>query len=189
DEKAIRQLSDAFAQAFAKGDAKAIAAMYDEDAELIEEFGRRSEGGAAIEDRFQSILQARPGAAIEISIDSLRFLAPDVAKEEGHTRVNSAASSESLRRYTVLYVKKDGRWLCASDREEHSTAVPHYEHLKCLSWLVGDWVDQSAESTIHASCHWSPDKNFLLREFTVHVQRRPLMTVSQRIGWDPRSKR
>src|SRR5262249_9045790 len=35
DEKAIRQLSDAFAQAFAKGDAKAIAAMYDEDAELI----------------------------------------------------------------------------------------------------------------------------------------------------------
>ena len=94
----------------------------------------------------------------------------------------------SLRRYTVLYVKQNGRWLCSSEREEHAARVAHHEHLKALEWLVGDWVEQSSDSTVHAICRWSQDKNFLLRDFTVHVQGRPVMTINQRIGWDPLTK-
>jgi hypothetical protein len=76
----------------------------------------------------------------------------------------------------------------SSVREEHSASVAHHEHLKALGWLVGEWLDQSSDSTVHASCRWSEDKNFLLRDFTVHVQGRPVMTVNQRIGWDPLAK-
>jgi hypothetical protein len=41
DEKAIRAVGDAFTRSFAASDAKAIAAMYTEDAELIDENGER----------------------------------------------------------------------------------------------------------------------------------------------------
>ena len=162
--------------------------MYTEDAELIDELGVRTEGRAAIEEYYRSLFQNGPGAAIDISVDSLRFLSPDVAKEEGHTRLNSAGTPQSVRRYTALFVKKDGRWLCSSDREEHSAQVAHHEHLMPLGWLVGEWVDQGSDATIHAVCRWSDDKNFLLRDLTVNVRGKPVMTVNQRIGWDPLGK-
>ena len=112
DEKAIRAVGDAFTRSFAAGDAKAVAAMFSEDAELIDENGERIEGATAIEEFYTAIFPgAGPARRSRSSIDSLRFLSPDVAKEEGHTRVKSAGEPETLRRYTVLYVKQ--RWAMA----------------------------------------------------------------------------
>ncbi len=54
--------------------------------------------------------------------------------------------------------------------------------------MVGDWIDESSESVIHATCRWSADKNFLLRDFTIQSEGKSVMTVTQRIGWDPLSK-
>ncbi len=188
DERAIRAVGDRFKHSFAAGDAKAVAALFSEDAEFVNENGVREQGREAIEQFYQERFQARPQPTIEIAIESLRFLSPEVAKEEGHSRVKSSSEPETLRRYTVFFVKKEGRWLYSSVREEHSASVAHHEHLKPLEWLVGEWVDQSSDSTVHVSCRWSPDKNFLLRDFTVHVQGRPVMTVNERIGWDPLGK-
>jgi uncharacterized protein (TIGR02246 family) len=182
-------MADAFSRAFGAGDAKAVAAMFSDDAEFIVDNGERLRGRPAIEELYASLFQARPGATIAISIDSLRFLSPEVAKEEGHTRVKSRGEPEILRGYTVLYVKQKGRWMYSSVREEHAAGVAHHEHLKPLEWLVGDWVEQSSNSTVHATCRWSDDKNFLLRDFTINVQGRPVMTVHQRIGWDPLTKK
>ena len=86
DEKAIRAVGDAFTRAFDAGDAKAVAALYTEDAELIDENGDGSRADRRSRSFYASIFQEGPGATIEISIDSLRFLGPDVAKEEGQTR-------------------------------------------------------------------------------------------------------
>jgi uncharacterized protein (TIGR02246 family) len=188
DEKAIRAVGDAFARSFTAGDAKSVAAMFSEDGELIDENGERAQGRRAIEELYTGLFQSRPRSTIDIAIESLRFLSPDVAKEEGHTQVKSAGEPATLRRYTVLYVKQDGRWLYSSVREEHAATATHHEHLKPLKWLLGNWVDQSSDSTVYVSCRWSPDKNFLLRDFTVHVQGQPVMTVNQRIGWDGLTK-
>ena len=54
--------------------------------------------------------------------------------------------------------------------------------------MVGEWLDESSDSIIHATCRWSDDKNFLLRDFVIHVQGKPVMNVTQRIGWDPLTK-
>lgn len=116
DEKAIRGVGDAFARAFAAGDSRSVAAMFSEDAELIDESGQRILGRPSIEEYYDALFQARPKSTIEIAIDSLRFLSPDVAKEEGHTRVKSSDEAATLRRYTVLYIKQDGRWLYSSAR-------------------------------------------------------------------------
>ena len=76
----------------------------------------------------------------------------------------------------------------SSVREELEPGLPHQERLKELEWLVGDWIDESSESVIHGTCRWSADKNFLLRDFTIQSEGKPVMTVTQRIGWDPLSK-
>jgi uncharacterized protein (TIGR02246 family) len=189
DRAAIYAMAEAFTRAYNAGDAKSLAALFTDDAEVIDEEGIRIHGGPEIETAYAGIFQARPGAAIEISRASLRFLGPDVATEEGHTRIKPRGGSpESLRRYTLLYVRQGNRWLYSMVREEHPQVLTPHEHLKELEWLIGEWVDEGSEATVHATCRWTPDKNFLLRDFLVHAHGRPVMTVNQRIGWDPLTK-
>lgn len=186
DEKAIKQVTDTFIRAFNAGDAKTVASLYTDDAELIDEYGERIDGRPTIEKFYTALFEARKGATIDVSMASLRFLGPDVAKETGQTRVNPGGTEPpTYRDYTVIYVKQDGRWLHSSVREEFPTALAHHERLKELEWMIGDWVDESSESLIHATCRWSEDKNFLLRDFEIQVQGKPMMKVTQRIGWDP----
>ena len=88
-------------------------------------------------------------------------------------------------RYTVVFVKREGRWLQASVRDEHDTDVPHSERLRALDWLVGEWVSESADAVVQTTCQWSDNKCYLLRSFTVQMEGKPAMTGQQRIGWNP----
>jgi uncharacterized protein (TIGR02246 family) len=186
DVKAIKQVTEAFTNAFSAGDAKAVADLYTDDAELIDENGELIQGRPTIRDFYAALFNERKGATIEIAPASLRFLGPDVAKEDGQTRVNpSGGEPATYRDYTVLYVKQGGRWLHSSVREEHSIGLAHHERLAELEWMIGEWLDESSDSIIHANCRWSDDKNFLLRDFVIHVQGKPVMNVTQRVGWDP----
>jgi hypothetical protein len=85
----------------------------------------------------------------------------------------------------LIYVKQEGRWFYSSVREEHPRGLVHHEQLKELDWMIGEWLDENSESIIHATCRWSEDQNFLLRDFVIHVRGKAVMNVSQRIGWDP----
>ncbi len=190
EERAVRAVGETFTSAYNAGDAKAVATLFTEDAEMVDENGERIKGRPTIQAFFDAMFRERKGAKIEISLESLAFLGPEVAKEEGHTRVKPAEkeASDAVRRYTVLFVKQGGKWLYSSVHEDDEPGLAHHERLKELEWMLGDWIDETTDSTVQASCRWSPDKNFLLREFTIHVQGKPVMTVTQRIGWDPLTK-
>ncbi len=185
DESALRSLAAAYAQAYSTGDARALASLFTEDAEMIDEHGGRISGRPAIESVFTSVFRQRTGAALALAPTSLRFLGPDAAQEEGQSTLSIGQEPPSLLRYTALYVKQGGRWRYSSLREEHDPAVPPHQRLQELAWLVGDWTDESPDSVVHATCRWTEDGHFLLRDFTVRVQGKPVMTVNERIGWDP----
>jgi uncharacterized protein (TIGR02246 family) len=186
DEKAIRATTDAFAQAFQKGDAKAIAALFTEDGEAIDAEGEATQGRAALEQHYAERLAAAPGDKIEAAVDAVKILAPGVARVTGHTQVTPSGGGPPLTgRFTAINVKRDGRWLLASVRELPDPEVGHYDHLKELEWLVGDWVEESADAVITSSVAWTDDKNFLFRSFAVRVKGKPELTGTQRIGWDP----
>jgi uncharacterized protein (TIGR02246 family) len=130
DVKAIKQVTEVFTRAFNAGDAKTVAELYTDDAELIDEYGERIQGRPTIRDFYSALFNERKGATIEISVASLRFLGPDVAKEHGQTRViPGGGEPATYRDYTVLYVKQAGRWLHSSVREEHSIGLDHHERL------------------------------------------------------------
>jgi uncharacterized protein (TIGR02246 family) len=189
DEKAIHSIADAYARAYNAGDARALAALFGDDAEMIDEDGEHLRGRPMIEEVFRSIFKQRPGATIKIIPASLRFLGPDVAQEEGQTLVQArSGQAPTTRHYTVLFLKRGNLWMYSTIREEHEKGLTHHQRLQELEWLVGEWLDESPDSFVRTTCRWTEDQNFLLRDFTVHVQGKPVMTVNERIGWDPSTR-
>ena len=182
---AIQAVSTAFVTSYNAGDVKAIAALFTDDAESIDEDGSVVEGKQAIADSFAKTLAASPGSKIEVRVDSIRFLSPDVAKEEGRCTISLADGSTAVDRYTVLYVNKGGKWLQSSVREHPDSDLSPHERLKELEWLVGDWINESQDALVRTSCKWSEDGNFLLRDFLVKTQGQTVLSGTQRIGWDP----
>jgi uncharacterized protein (TIGR02246 family) len=185
DEKAIRANVAAFAKAYNAQDAKGIAALFTPNGQVVDEEGNAAEGRDEIEKVFKELFTTTPQKRIEVSIDSIRFIGPDVALEEGSTKETlTGGETPEYDRYKVLHVKRDGKWLMALAQDsEGEPATPH-EQLESLAWLVGEWVDDGGSTVVNSSCRWSDDKNFLLQEFKLQINGENAMRVSQRIGWD-----
>ena len=186
DQKAIAGLVAAFSKAFNGGDAAAAAATFAEDALVVDEHGERTEGRAAIRAQLAASFADNPGSTIAIKVDSLRFLGPDTALEEGRTTITPAGpgGEPEITRFTVVYIKKNGQWLQSAVRDEHDHDLGPHDRLKELEWLVGDWVNESQDAIVSTSCKWTDDGNFLIRDFTMKTQGQPVLSGTQRIGWD-----
>ena len=187
DENAIAALVASFTKAFNAGDATAAAATFTEDALVVDEQGERTEGRAAIRAQLAASFADNPGSTIAIKADSLRLLGPDAALEEGRTTITPAGPSGEPEntRFTVVYIKKDGHWLQSAVRDELAHDLGPHDRLKELEWLVGDWINESQAAVVNTSCKWTDDGNFLVRHFTVKTQGQPVLSGTQRIGWDP----
>ncbi|WP_435011908.1 YybH family protein (plasmid) [Tundrisphaera lichenicola] len=190
DEKAIKVLLDAFTKAFNVGDATAAADTYAETAIVVDEQGERTEGRAAIGDHYARSFADNPGSKISIQVEALRFLGPETAIEVGRTTITPAADTGApeVTRFTAVYVKNDNRWLQSAVRDEVAHDVAPHERLKDLEWLVGDWVNESQDAVVTTTCKWSKGGNFIDREFSVQTKGQPVLSGTQRIGWDPLKK-
>ncbi|HTU25438.1 MAG TPA: SgcJ/EcaC family oxidoreductase, partial [Pirellulales bacterium] len=188
DEKAIRDVVARLVKAYNGGDADAIASLFTIDGEMIDDEGARVQGRQAIAQDFAAIFQEHPKAKIEIAIDTIRFLGPTLAIEEGTSTVtyDPDAAAESGR-YQVTYAKQDGKWLTGIARElpEEMTGDKALEQ---LAWLVGNWIDESPQAWVKTSYQWSDDHHFLVGSFSVRIAGRPAIEGVHRIGWDPLAK-
>jgi uncharacterized protein (TIGR02246 family) len=190
DEAAIRANVAAFVRAYNAGDAKAVAALFAPDALIVDKEDDTSQGRAAIEQTFADLFAAAPQKRLEVFIGSIRFIGPDLAVEVGTTKeLPAPGEPPDYDRYTVLHVKRDGKWLMALARDAEGEPPPNHERLRPLAWLVGDWVDDGGSVVVFSTCRWSEDRNFLLQEFKLQIEGQEAMRVSQRIGWDPLAKR
>ncbi len=190
DEAAIRASVEAFEKAYNARDAKAIAALFIPEGQMVDDEGNTSEGREAIAEVFADVFAEMPEARIEATVDSIRFIGTDLAVEVGATKMTPApGETPEHGRYTVLHVKRDGKWLMALARDTEGQPPTSHERLQPLAWLIGEWIDESEDSVVFTSCRWSEDKNFILQDLNVQMAGRSAMKVTQRIGWDPLSKR
>jgi uncharacterized protein (TIGR02246 family) len=185
NEAAIRKAAESYVQAYQKGDAKALAALWGLEAEYVNPAtGKRVKGRKAIEEEFARIFAEGP-APLEVTIRSIRFVTPEVAIEEGDARVTPPGEVPEESTYIAIHVKRDGQWLLDSVRETDLPArTTNHEHLKELEWLVGTWVDTDEAATIETNCQWARNKNFLTRTFKVTVGEHLDLEGTQIIGWD-----
>jgi uncharacterized protein (TIGR02246 family) len=191
DEKAIKALLDEFVRAFNAGDALAAAATYTETALVVDDQGERIEGRTAIRDQYAGSFADNPGSTITIQVDSLRFLSPETALEEGRTTIDPAKGrgAPEITRFTAVYVKNGGKWLQSAIRDEIAHDIAPHDRLKELEWLIGDWVNESQDAVVSTTCKWAKGGNFIDREFTMKTKGKPVLSGTQRIGWDPLTRR
>lgn len=191
DEAAIRLTVDSFAKAYADGDATAAAAHFASNAEYVDESGTVVEGRAAIEQSFTELFAENPDCRLEMTVDSIRFISAGVAVEDGTTSFTCANHQDCVdSRYTTVHVKTDGRWLAASVRDHAPRDLrEHRTQLMQLAWLNGDWVDEGEDSIVNFSCESVENGNFLFRKFAILIGGDEAMSGTQRIGWDPLTKR
>jgi uncharacterized protein (TIGR02246 family) len=190
DEAAIRANIAQFVKAYNTKDAKAVAALFTPDGQIEDKDGDVTEGREAIAKAFADLFAEMPKRKLEVFVDSIRFLGPDLAVEVGATKETLAPNEPPEDdRYTVIHVKRDGKWQMALARDEEGPPPTAYDQLRPLAWLVGEWIDDGGSSVVYSTCRWSDDRNFLLLEFKLQINGRNEMNVNQRIGWDPLGKR
>jgi uncharacterized protein (TIGR02246 family) len=190
DVRAITDLLASFVKAYNAKDARAIGDLFTPDAEVEDEDGDVTRGRDAIVARFSETFKENGNDRLDLDTTSLRFLATDVAIEDGTASLSTGTDSRPrTNRYSVIYARQGGRWLHARVRDEPEEDVPAHERLRELEWMLGEWINESDDEVVYTTCKWSDDGNFLLRNFDVKVEGRIALRGTQRIGWDPQQGR
>jgi uncharacterized protein (TIGR02246 family) len=163
-ESTLMNNAQAFIDAFEKGDAKSVAALWAEDGDYVDLTGRHLQGRPSIENAFKDFFMENKGLKLRIDVNSVRFLTPDMAIEDGTTSVIPPEDAPpSQARNTNVHVKKDGQWVLQSVREAPYTPPGNYEHLRGLEWAIGEWVDEGDGPEVdHVTLEWSPESNFII---------------------------
>ena len=116
-EAAIRATDEVFAAAWNKHDAKAMAATWAKDGDLVNPFGRVAKGRAEVE----KLIQNEHSMAFQHSTYtpgtmSVRFIEPDIAVAESDTEISGITSPDGTAAPTMkvhiirVVRKKDGKW-------------------------------------------------------------------------------
>ena len=186
DEKAIRATADEFVKAFNAGDAKTIAGEWATDAEYTDESGQEFHGRAAIEKEYAGLFKEHPGATISLTIDSIRFLGPDIAVEKGVAKVKMPKAATTGARYNVVHARRDGKWIMVVGRDSPYVATSNEDLLKDLEWMIGEWKVEGKEHGLQIKSEWLAQKNFIKNTYTIMTDGKPTLSGVHVIGWNPR---
>ncbi len=191
DEMAIRGNVDKYVELYNRRDAKGMADMWSSDAVYTDaSSGEEFTGRDAIAAHFTDVFAGMEDAKLNVTVDSVEFVSPNVAIERGSTVVTYAEYDPDESNYSAVHVKRDGKWYIDRISEVVVTPPPpsHYEHLKVLEWMVGDWIDSDDEVSIETTVEWTKNHNFLRRSFAVVTADDVPLSGVQLIGWDPNAK-
>jgi uncharacterized protein (TIGR02246 family) len=190
DEAAIRKAAASYVEAFNKHDAEAMANQWSPDAVYLNRStGEEVVGRAAIAEQFTALFKDQPELKLEVSVESVQFVSPNVAIERGTARLLTPNEEPEEIEYSAVDVKRDGQWLLDRVTEkDKQTAPSHYEQLKALEWMVGKWTAETDSAEVELECNWTKNQNFLTRAFKISVDDDSFSGM-QVIGWDPAAKK
>jgi len=186
DRDAIVQSAKAFADAFNKGDARTIAAMWTADAEFHAPSGKIFRGRAAIEAGFADLFKAEPQAKIDVVVEAVRFPAADLAIEEGilrQTRHGKDLPTSTV--YRVTHVREGGQWRMAVS-DEIAAGV---DRLDDLDWLLGEWKGKAGDGEMTLTFGRDGKKPFVQGKFTRTEKGKEAAAGTFRIAADPETGR
>jgi ketosteroid isomerase-like protein len=196
DERAVRAAAEAYLAAVGRRDYAAAADSWTATGEYIDATGvarnaKQVFGRLAVEQP-----KASAGSASEAGKSlktTVRMVASDMAIESGELRREASTSvgpggGRSLQ-VTAVWVLRDGRWLLDGLRESVESTGELDPRLEGLGWLLGEWVASSDDGEVVSSTRAAEGGKFLERSFLIRAAGRVPMGATQRIGWDPESKR
>lgn len=192
DEAGVRETLKSLTVAYNKADAQSIAALFAEDAAIVDADGKETRGREAIAKNYEEAFAEGPTARLLGRVLNVRFPTPDVASVSGDFELlDYEGQPMFLGRFAVLAVREDGAWKL-SELRDYSVRQPdpdsHYGKLMDLEWMLGDWVDEGDSARVATSIRWAENRNFLVRTYRLEAVGGGTTTGTQWIGWDPQSR-
>ena len=121
-EAAVRDLVRRYMEARAARDPKAIEALFAADADQMTTSGQWRRGRPAITAGTEEASRNNPGAR-RITVESVRFVTPDVAIADGPYEIAPAGGGSSRRMWaTIVAVRESGSWRISAIRNMVPTA-------------------------------------------------------------------
>jgi len=190
DEAAIRKTAASYVEAFNKHDAQALADHWSPDAVYTNRTtGEEVVGRAAIAEQFTAQFKEQPGLKLEVTVTSVQFVSPNVAIEQGTAKMLAPNAEPEETEYSAVDVKRDGKWLLDRVTDKSKEVIPtHYEQLKALEWMVGQWTSDADDAEVEVDCNWKKNKNFLTRAFKIAIEGQIDFGGMQVMGWAPAAK-
>jgi uncharacterized protein (TIGR02246 family) len=175
------------ATAFNSGDVDAMLTAFLPNAELRDEAGTIHQGETQLRELFGGFFELFPGASVRMELESVGSITPQLAVADVVRQITTADGAErAITRSAMTLVLQDGKWLIAAARDSRADAeLSPNQQLESLAWMVGDWVDEGAESLIEIHCDWSEDTNYLLLEYKITQEGEVVLKSHERLGWDP----
>lgn len=190
DEAAIRAMATSYVQAFNSHDAKSLADHWSPDAVYLNRTtGAEVIGRDAVAEQFRVLFEEQPELKVEVNVESVQFISPNVAVEQGKTKFLAPNAEPEEVDYTAINVRRDGKWLLDRVTDKAKEIVPsHREQLKVLEWMVGQWTSDGDNTSVELDCSWTKNQCFLTRAFRISVDGDVDSSGMQLIGWDPAAK-
>ncbi len=185
DQNAIRDAIVSYVKAMNEADAAAAAKCWSEEGVWIDPAGQQIVGVAEIEKHLVEMFAAGGGPKIELLNIDVRFIAPNVATEEGEVIITRPGQPPQRTTYITIHTRTGDGWKLNSVRE---TVIPtpatNYQYLQELEWMIGDWVDSAGDLSVETTCEWTTNQNFMLRTFRATNGDVVEMEGTQVVGWD-----
>ncbi len=188
DRDAIRRASREFVEAFNSGNPKAVAAMWTENGDYVDDSGEVFTGRDAIAKEYTEFFKEHKGFKLTLVIDSLRLLRADAAIEDGRAMLDpQPAGAPAISKYTAVHIKSGGKWRLASVRDTRVEMRSGYQHVADLEFLIGTWTAEESGSKMRSVCRWVANKSFVQRDYTVTRPDKSTDSGVQLIGFNPQT--
>ncbi len=185
--QAIIAASQSYALAYNERNAENLARLWSETATyVLPDTGETITGRDAIRQMFAELFSGETSSKLSLTIDSIRFITPDVAVETGTASNEHWDGTVDTSKYSAIHVKQGDQWLLDSVHDVNATtAETTWTPLGELEWLIGDWIDESEDAVVETSARWAKNRSFITRSFRVVAKGTDELEGTQVIGWDP----
>jgi uncharacterized protein (TIGR02246 family) len=188
--KAVEETGKAFVAAYNAKDAKALAALWTDNADYRDNTGLDYQGRDAIEKAYAAVFAEHPDWKLELRDLATRLVTTNVAIQDGIAEISPPpAGRPGPNGFTATFVlHQDGKWLIASVRESQADVASNYPQLQAFEWMIGDWVSKTPGRTSESTITWTKNKNFVKRVYKTTSEGQDgssVVTGIQLIGFDP----
>ena len=186
---AVQQVATEFTAAFDRGDARAIASHFTEDAVYINDQGQRFVGRKEIQQAYEMLFKRNSELKFVSEIDSIRQINATTAIEEGRVALipRSADTPRVMSAHTAMHTLQDGKWLMAHVRDVRVQLPADAGQLGDLGVLVGTWAADSEQARMEVKAHWIQKNRFLARVHTITESNQITSSRLEIVGIDPAS--
>lgn len=185
----VHTAAAAYADALHRGDAEALARAWTDRADYIDSAGNRHKPHVFVNEVTEQNKKYDPDTSSQKRPkNTIRLIAPNVAIEDGTIPFGRDEQGTPLEaNFTAVWVKSGNQWKIDALRELAIKSPKLNEHLKPLSWILGEWVGEAGNATVLVSAYPSEGGNQIIRKFAM-LGDNAEVTATEQIAWDPAKK-